>query len=57
LKLSFYQSLWRKVQNIASNYKDDADIRLHVRMCCALSHIPIDGIDEGLIIITTNTPD
>jgi len=55
----FNQSLWRKVQNIglASNYKDDADIRLHVRMCSALAHIPIDDIDEGWIIIMTNTPD
>ncbi|XP_060849551.1 uncharacterized protein LOC132928713 [Rhopalosiphum padi] len=44
----FNQSLWRKVQNIglASNYKDDADIRLHVRMCSALAHIPIDDIDK-----------
>ncbi|KAL4085447.1 hypothetical protein QTP88_027305 [Uroleucon formosanum] len=55
----FNLSFWRKVQNIglASNYKDDADIRLHVRMCCALAHIPIDDIDESWIIVMTNTPD
>jgi len=34
---NFNQSLWRKVQSISlsSNYKDDADIRLHVRMYSA----------------------
>ncbi|XP_060845637.1 uncharacterized protein LOC132925246 [Rhopalosiphum padi] len=55
----FNQSLWRKVQNIglASNYKDDADTRLHVRMCSALAHIPIDDIDGGWIIIMINTSD
>jgi hypothetical protein len=36
---------------LASNYKDDADIRLHVRMCSSLAHILIDNIDEGWIII------
>ncbi|KAE9544242.1 hypothetical protein AGLY_001421 [Aphis glycines] len=55
----FNQSVWRKVKNIglASNYKDDANIRLHVRMCSALAYIPFDDIDEGWIIIMTNTPD
>ncbi|KAF0713219.1 MULE domain-containing protein [Aphis craccivora] len=55
----FNQALWRKIQNIglASTYKDNADIRLHVRMCCALAHIPISDIDEGWIIIMSNTPD
>lgn len=55
----FNQSLWRKVQNIglASSYKDNADIRLHVRMCSALAHIPIGDIDEGWIIIMSNSPD
>jgi len=55
----FNQALWRKIPNIglASTYKDNADIRLHVRMCSALVHIPISGIDEGWIIIMSNTPD
>lgn len=57
--LHFNRLLWRKVQNIGltGDYDNDEDIRLHVQMCSALAHIPIDDIDEGWIMIMENTPE
>lgn len=54
----FNQSLWRKVQDIGlvEEYRDNEEIRLNIRMCSALSLIPLQNIDEGWLIIMENSP-
>jgi len=54
----FNQCLWRKVQDIGLSqmYKENEEIRNHVRMCAALSHLPPEHTDDGWINIMENCP-
>lgn len=54
----FNQCIWRKVQDIGmvTDYTHDYEVRLNVRMCSALAHLPLDQVDEGWLLIQENTP-
>jgi len=55
----FTQCLWRKIQNVglASVYKKNEDVQMHVRKCGAMAYLPLDKIDEAWLIIQSNAPD
>lgn len=55
----FNQSLWRKVQELGlvTDYNSSEDIRLHVRMCAALAHLPLDKVEDGWLCIQEDAPD
>jgi len=55
----FTQCLWRKIQDVglASVYKQNEDIRMHVRKCGAMAYLPLDKIDDAWLIIQSNAPD
>jgi len=41
--------LWRKVQefHLATAYRNDEDLRIHVKMILALSFVPIQDVPEA----------
>ncbi|GBN13774.1 hypothetical protein AVEN_258100-1 [Araneus ventricosus] len=54
----FNQCLWRQVQNLGlvPDYKDDEEIRLHVRVCAALAYLPESDMDEVWLCIQGTSP-
>ncbi|KAF8785187.1 hypothetical protein HNY73_010761 [Argiope bruennichi] len=54
----FNQCLWRQVQSLGlvQEYKENDEIRLHVRMCAALAHLPEDDIEDGWLSIQETSP-
>ncbi|CAL1272081.1 unnamed protein product [Larinioides sclopetarius] len=54
----FNQCLWRQVQSLGlvQVYKENEEIRLHIRMCTALAHLPEADIDEGWLCIQETSP-
>lgn len=54
----FNQSIWRNVQKVglASEYTNNCEIRLVVRMCSALAHLPENDIDSGWLYIMSEAP-
>lgn len=54
----FNQCLWRKIQELGmvKMFKDDDEIREHVKMCAALAHIPTEFSDSGWLQIMENSP-
>jgi hypothetical protein len=54
----FSQAIWRKIQQLGlvQEYKENAEVRLILRMCVALAYIPLPDIDEGWLIIMENAP-
>jgi len=55
----FTQCLWRKIQDVglASVYKKNEDVRMHVRKCGAMAYLPLDKIDDAWLTIQSNAPD
>ncbi|XP_050063222.1 uncharacterized protein LOC126552545 [Aphis gossypii] len=55
----FTQCLWRKIQDVglASVYKQNEDIRMHVRKCGSMAYLPLDKIDDAWLIIQSTAPD
>ena len=55
----FNQCLWRRVQDcgLAPAYKENEEIRLHIRMCSALAHVPLELIDDAWLSIQESTPE
>ena len=54
----FNQALWRKVQQLGMTqaYRDNKEIRDHVKMVAALAHVPIEYVSEGWLSIMESTP-
>lgn len=54
----FHQCLWRKIQELGLvvEYKDCEAIRTFCRMCAALSHLPIENIEDAWLLIMENAP-
>lgn len=54
----YNQAIWRKVQEIGlvAEYKNDTNIRQHIRMCAALAHLPPQYIDDGWLEIMETSP-
>lgn len=52
------QYLWRKVQEIGlvTDYKNSEEVRLLMRMCSALAHLPVENVDNGWLVIQAETP-
>lgn len=55
----FNQAIWRKVQalGLVDSYKEDVQIRQHIRMCAALAHLPQEFVDDGWLYIMQSSPD
>lgn len=49
----FNQTLWREVQELgrATLYRDNEDIRNHIRMCAALAYLPEETLPDAWLII------
>lgn len=54
----FSQAIWRKVQDLGlvELYKSDHETRRHVRMCAALSRIPVPAVEDGWCYIMESAP-
>lgn len=54
----FNQCLWRKVQELGltEEYKQNAEVRLHIRMCAALAYIPLTEVENGWLSIMEDAP-
>lgn len=54
----FNQSIWRKVQELglAKRYREDKDIRKHIKLTAALAHLPPQYIDDGWLYIMESSP-
>ncbi len=54
----FCQSLWKHIQSIGltTDYRNNDEIKLHVRMCAALAHLPEQDIDDGWLYIQESSP-
>lgn len=54
----FTQCLWRKVQELGlvRKYMEEEEIRLHIRMCAALAHLPVEDVEEGWLSIQEESP-
>lgn len=54
----YNQSIWRRVQRLGlcTAYNEDSEIRRHIRMCAALSHLPRSAIDDGWLYIMEHAP-
>lgn len=54
----FNQALWRKVQELglATLYRDNEDIRNHIRMCAALAYLPEETLPDAWLIIMESAP-
>lgn len=54
----FNQALWRKVQEIGltTQYRDNEEVRNHIRKCAALAYLPPDYISNAWIQIMENAP-
>lgn len=52
------QSLWRKVQecHLAEAYRDDDDVRVHVKMLLALSFVPVADVAEAFDELVEGSP-
>lgn len=52
------QCLWRKVQDLhlAESYRDDANLRMHVKMLLALSFIPVGDVPAAFDDLVDNCP-
>jgi hypothetical protein len=50
------QFRWRQIQNIglAVGYTENQQVRLACRMCAALTHLPINNVEENWLMITKN---
>ena len=55
----FNQAIWRRVQNLGmvEDYKNDANVRLTVRMCASLAFLPPQDVDDGWLHIMSSTPE
>ncbi|XP_072383861.1 uncharacterized protein [Diabrotica undecimpunctata] len=55
----FNQSLWRNIQSIGltTQYINDDNVRLHLRMCFALAYLPLEQIEDGWQIIQPVSPE
>lgn len=55
----FNQCLWKKVQycGLVSAYKENEEIRCHIRMCSALAHLPLEMLDDGWLCIQESSPE
>lgn len=55
----FNQCLWRKVQSIGlvEEYTNDESIRMHIRMCASLAHLPPGDVEDGWMMIMENSPE
>lgn len=51
------QCLWRKIQNLGlvNEYRENENIRLHLRMCSALAYLPLEDVDDGWLLIQEQT--
>ncbi|GBO21182.1 hypothetical protein AVEN_113977-1 [Araneus ventricosus] len=49
----FNQCLW---SGLVRDYKDDEEIRLHIRMCAALAYLPESYMDDGWLCIQETSP-
>lgn len=54
----FNQCIWRKVQELGLviDYKNNEEIRLFIRMCAALTYLPVDDVEAGWLYIQELTP-
>lgn len=54
----FTKCLWRQVQDIGLTnlYKEDSDVRFHIRLCAALAFLKPEDVDEGWILIQETAP-
>lgn len=55
----FNQALWRKVQELGlvTVYKEDQNVRNHIRMCAALAHLPENTLYDAWLEIMETAPD
>lgn len=51
--------LWRKVQDLglASEYRKNEDIRLHIQMCAALAFLKPEEVEDGWVEIHSHAPE
>lgn len=51
--------LWRKVQELglSTEYRENEDIRLHIRMCAALAFLKPEEVQDGWIEIHSQAPE
>lgn len=54
----YTQCIWRKVQEVGmvTEYKNNDEIRLHIRMCAALAYLPLEDLDDGWLTIQESSP-
>lgn len=54
----FNQCLWRKVQELGlvKQYKENLEVRTHIKLTASLAHLPTTLTDEGWLHIMENSP-
>lgn len=55
----FNQALWRKVQELGLTtiYRENSEVRDHIRMCAALAHLPEEVTTDAWLHIMESVPD